>query len=157
MADDQLRMTVYCAGNPMQDSDELSHQDQPFVIESFVMLFFSADGSQIFDLDGVTPGSVQRAWSPDRRLRMDDGRMIRLRGARKSKALLVGNRIVTAEEIRANPRAHDGGRSRYNFRCSTCGLGFVRQSDAVDTLFDRLVVAGVPEISLSTLVAMLRK
>ena len=131
---ESTRLSIQCIAE--------SHADRPWLVDSFVL----EEGDE----------NAPRSWAGSTTYWRDGKSVAKLKiGA--SRTSLVENRPVSAEEFKRDPFVFDNGsRSRYNFKCEICGLSVVRQSEAVMLCFDRLAEAGVSEISLSVLAAILK-
>lgn len=128
------RLSVQC-------TDE-SHSARPWLVDSFY-------------LDTEAPfGSVWLASTTYWR----DGKSIAQLPRKGSRSLLVEDRVISKEDFKAKVFVLDNGsRSRYSFKCGICSLSVSRRSEAVTEAFDRIAAAGVSEISLAGLAAILLK
>jgi len=119
---------------------EESHADRPWLIASFYVDFDAPGGPMWL--------SSTNYWRNDEHVAkiQDDARRT-----------LVGDEVVTAERHKSEPDIYDNGsRRRYSFQCKICGLSIARKAAVVEPVFNRLAGAGVSEISLSALAAILR-
>jgi hypothetical protein len=127
-----VRISVQCNAD--------SHADRPWLIDSFVL--DSGD-------DASTSAPIWVGSSTYWR----DGKSIAQLTIDGSRATLVDDRVISREDRKADPFVLDNGsRSRYSFKCGICGLSLARKGPAITACFDRLVAAGVSEVSLEGLI-----
>ena len=117
-----------------------SHSERPWLIASF---YFDSDAPQ------------EARWMSSRDYWRDGQHVAKL--PETAGARLVNDQVITAAQYKADPLVFDNGsRSRYSFKCEVCGLSIARRADVVFDRFDKLASAGVSEISLEHLAAILR-
>lgn len=131
-SDDGIRLSVQCIAE--------SHAERPWLVASFY-------------LEPKAPEAAR--WASDKNYWREGVHVAKLPST--TYTALVGDRVVSNDEYKADPLVFDNGsRSRYSFRCPICGLSIARRSEVVLETFDRLANAGVSEISLESLAAILR-
>jgi hypothetical protein len=132
---DVVAVTIYCC--------EPSHDGKRYIICRFV-------------LDNAA-GAPPAAWCiGDSWNEPGQPSSGKLRGARAVHQILVGDRYVTTDEQARDKTLiySEPIRGRYQFRCDICGLSLVRHAEPVRAALDKLAAAGVSEISLAQLAAI---
>ena len=137
-------VSVYCAGRAGPGGVP-SHQDRIWRIAT---LYPDTDAPRW--PDGATRWTevIHQYWTADREV-------IVLNTA-PTRVSLIGDRVVTRDEWRANPAVFDqGSRSKYRLPCGICSIAISVQAETLEPKLRTLLEIGVNEVSLVALAAKL--